>query len=139
MRLERGTGRRSTRLPTLLASCLRPNGREGAHQPAVAQGEQEIGPPPEPHRRTKQSRTRRSATRSGPKTQDRKFYPELLAARLGAVFGIRALLINVPLKGPVRNHPLTGHVADIMESMRLPSRPRGISPRAAYRSGLDTL
>ena len=33
MHLKRGTGRRSTRLPTLLASCLRPNGREGARQP----------------------------------------------------------------------------------------------------------
>src|SRR6516225_9036256 len=29
MHLKRGTGRRSTRLPTPLASCLRPNGREG--------------------------------------------------------------------------------------------------------------
>jgi hypothetical protein len=33
MRLKQGTGRRSTRQPTLLASCLRHNGREGAHQP----------------------------------------------------------------------------------------------------------
>ena len=29
--------------------------------------------------------------------------------------GAGRVLINVPLKGPVRNHPLTGHIADIMD------------------------
>ena len=44
-------------------------------------------------------------------------------------------LINAPLKGPVRNLPLTGHIADIMESTRLtPTGPsigkRGQNPES---------
>src|SRR6516165_8802036 len=39
MRLKQGIGRRSTRPPTLLASCLRTNGREGARR---ATGDREM-------------------------------------------------------------------------------------------------
>ena len=44
--------------------------------------------------------------------------------------GLGCVLINVPLKGLVRNHPLTGHIADIMESTRLTrSGPFGLARR----------
>ena len=51
--LEAATGRRSTRPPTLLASCLRANGREG------------VGLPPKQRPRTEHSRARRSAKKRG--------------------------------------------------------------------------
>ena len=52
--------------------------------------------------------------------------------------GLGCVLINVPLKGLVRNHPLTGDIADIMESTRLTrSGPLG-SPAAGLQTAGDT-